>query len=471
MRDYLTVIFKHKSKILIVFLATVITVTIGALLIPKVYEAKSSLMIKAGREYSYRPEVGELRQELRVSSEEIINSEVQILTSKDLVEKAISNIGVENIYPELVETPPEKITPLEAAVLKLREQVSVRGIKNSKVIEISFQHGDPEIAARFVNQLVELFKEKHLQVFSNPKSSFIEEQLTVYSQRLTESQSKLVTFKQKYPDFSLDEQRTLLVQQSIDMEISLETTQNRIKELQQKVLSLDNQMRVLSQNARQYTNTGVDEDAKAQLLALQIKEQELLGKYNENNRLVVNVRKEIQLVKDFLQGQEKNLGGMARTGNNPVYQETNMELIRARAELSSLEAKKVAIEEQLIPLDEKVKTSALMEKEFQNLKREMATNEKNYQVYLDKYEEARILENMDRLKMANIGMIYEAAVPSLPVKSNKKLKVLMGMVLGAVLGLGLAFFSEYNSQVLSSPESVEKHLGITVLATVPDKEG
>jgi uncharacterized protein involved in exopolysaccharide biosynthesis len=95
--------------------------------------------------------------------------------------------------------------------------------------------------------------------------------------------------------------------------------------------------------------------------------------------------------------------------------------------------------------------------------------EKNYQTYTEKSEEARISDDMNRSKMANVSVIQSAAVPAKPVKPKKLLNVLLGIVLGAVSGLGFAFFSEYTSQVFSTPESVERRLGLPVLATIAHK--
>ena len=109
LRDFLTVLFKHKYTILIIFFAVVTTVTVGSFLLPPTYEAKSSLLIKFGREYIYRSEVGERASDSRplipLNQEEVINSEIQILTSRDLIEKVITTLKVENIYPDLAENP------------------------------------------------------------------------------------------------------------------------------------------------------------------------------------------------------------------------------------------------------------------------------------------------------------------------------------------------------------------------------
>ena len=137
LRDFLTVLFKHKQTILIIFFAVIITVTIGSFLLPPTYEAKSSLLVKFGREYIYRPEVGERGSSdmgplIPPNQEEVINSEIQILTSRDLIEKVIQTLKVENIYPWAVKSPSARMTPMEAAILQFEKKLSVEGVKKIK---------------------------------------------------------------------------------------------------------------------------------------------------------------------------------------------------------------------------------------------------------------------------------------------------------------------------------------------------
>ena len=473
LRDFLTILFKHKYTILTIFFTVVSTVTIGSFLISPTYESKASLLIKFGREYIYRPEVGEKVSDNRplipLNQEEVINSEIQILTSRDLIEKVITTLKVENIYPDLAKNPSKTITPLEAAIQQFEKKLSVEGIKKSNVIEVSFQHKDPRVAANAVNLLVDFLKEKHLQVYSDPKSSFLEQQLMAYEQKLKESQNQLEIFKQKYRVFSLEEQRTLLLKQRTELDTSLKTAQNQVRELQKKLSTLKNQMRTVSENVPLYTETErykIIDDAKAQLLTLQLKEQELLQKYQEDTPSVVNVRKEIKIVQDFIRKQEEDIKGKVRTGQNIVYQDIDREVNKTQADLSSQEAKSTALMEQIAQLDKEIQTLDLRENELQNLKRELASNEKNYKTYLEKVEEARISDDLNRQKMANISVIQAADVPSKPVRPRKVLNMVMGIIIGAVSGLGFAFFSEYTTQGLSTPESAEKRLGLPVLGTV-----
>jgi uncharacterized protein involved in exopolysaccharide biosynthesis len=286
---------------------------------------------------------------------------------------------------------------------------------------------------------------------------------------MKESQNQMEVFKQKYRVFSLEEQRTLLLKQRTDLDTSLKTAQNQVRELQMRLSTIKKQMGTISENVPLYTETDryrIIDDAKAQLLTLQLREQELLQKYQADTPMVVNLRKEIQIVQDFIRRQEEDLKGKVRTGQNIIYQDIEREMIRAQADLSSQEAKSFALMGQITQLDKEIQTLDLRENQLQDLKRELASNETNYKTYLEKVEEARISDDLNRQKMANISVIQAADEPLKPIRPRKKLNIIIGIIVGAVSGLGLAFFSEYTAQGLSTPESAERRLGLPVLGTV-----
>jgi uncharacterized protein involved in exopolysaccharide biosynthesis len=469
-RDFLTILFKHKSNILIIFFAVVLTVAVASFLMAPTYEAKSTLLVKIGREYTYRPEVGSGTQ-ISVSppnQEEIINSELQVLENKELIEKVIRTIGVENLYPALIQTYPNGITPVDMAVLAFEKDLTVEAVKKSNVIEVSYRHKDRQMAAKAVNLLVELFKEKHLQVYNDPKSSFLEQQLEDYRGKLKGSEDGLQQFKQQNRVYALDEQRNLLLQQRVNADTAYKETLNNTAVLQQRLSTLNEKARTMSENLPLYTVSERDRaitDAKAKLFDLQMKEQELLTQFKESNPMVVNVRKELDTARRFVMEQEQDVKAAVRTGN-PVYQELEKERIKTEADLRAQQAKIEPLKHQLGQMDAEISKLDLAEKQFVDLKRGFAVNEKNYQNYVDKFEDARISDDMNRRKLANISTIQAASVPVKPIKPRKGLNIALAIVLGAVAGLGFAFFSEYSSQGLASPEAAERHLKLIVLATV-----
>lgn len=472
-RELLTVLFRHKTRILTVFTAIVLLAVAYTFMSAEVFEARSTLMVKIGREYLSRPEVGDKQPVMALNQEAVINSEIQILTNRDLLRKVIETITPEILYPEISNTNSSRSTPLELSLEQFEKNLTVEGVKKSSVIEVTFRHKNPQLAARAVNFLVEHYREKHLQVFSDPQSSFLESQLGSYAQKLNETESSLENFKQSNRVYSLAEQRTLLLQQRSALDTNLKGTENSISELQKKIVELKQQLQTIGENDGSYTQTERDKiivEGKAKLLALQLQEQDLRKKYTEDNRLVVNARKDIALVKDFLREQEEELGKKVRNAN-PVFQDIKRDLFRAETEVSGLNSRAAVISSQLRSVDGEIRALDLSEKRLENLKREKALNEKNYQTYAERTEEARISDEMNRLKLANISVIQTAAVPSEPVMPKKKLNLVIGLLLGAAAGIGIALLGEYLSQDFSTPEKVESMLGLPVLVSIPYKEG
>jgi uncharacterized protein involved in exopolysaccharide biosynthesis len=108
----------------------------------------------------------------------------------------------------------------------------------------------------------------------------------------------------------------------------------------------------------------------------------------------------------------------------------------------------------------------MSEMALENLKRDVAVNDRNYRTYLEKVEDARILDDLNRQKSTSISVIQEATAPAEPVRPRKFLNIALGVILGAFAALGLAFVTELSAQSLSSPGSVERALGVPVLTTI-----
>ena len=74
---------------------------------------------------------------------------------------------------------------------------------------------------------------------------------------------------------------------------------------------------------------------------------------------------------------------------------------------------------------------------------------------------------MDKQKIANISVI-EPAVPIMePVKSKKRLNLLIGGFLSLFAGIGIAFLIEFINPVFHTREDVQQFLGLPVIATLP----
>ena len=86
LRDFLHILFKRKSQILVFFFATFCTVAIGTFVTKPTYEAKAQILVKVGRESMYVPATGSGNPVISINREEQINSEIEILKGRSLIQ-------------------------------------------------------------------------------------------------------------------------------------------------------------------------------------------------------------------------------------------------------------------------------------------------------------------------------------------------------------------------------------------------
>jgi tyrosine-protein kinase Etk/Wzc len=104
--------------------------------------------------------------------------------------------------------------------------------------------------------------------------------------------------------------------------------------------------------------------------------------------------------------------------------------------------------------------------ELANLERDISVHDRNYRTYVEKGQDAQANDELNRQKSANIAVIQKATAPTKPVRPNKPLNLALGVILGALAGLGLALAREVLAQGLATPHSAEKRLGLPVLTTI-----
>ena len=71
------------------------------------------------------------------------------------------------------------------------------------------------------------------------------------------------------------------------------------------------------------------------------------------------------------------------------------------------------------------------------------------------------------MKASGTEVIDKATVPTNPIKPNKKMNVLIAMVLGAMVSIFIIFLLEALNTKIKTPKDIEEKLGIPVFGVVP----
>jgi len=487
-RELLAILARGKWTVLVAFLVVTGLVTWGTLREKPLFEAESSLMVRIGREYVYRPEVGRTETARTPSLSEMVNSEVEILSSRDLAELVVGDIGVERLYPDILALVPQPDTHLatEMAVLRFRKAAAIRPVLESSVIKVGFEHEVPQLAADAVNFLVERFKDKHVEVFGEERASRLETQLEPRLAHLAEAEQALAEFKRENGVFDLDAQRSLLLDRRERLDQAVQTTDAELAglrlragpdsqaepptvpelppylrpEMKEQLLRQRADLELALRGFEPPVSDRLAEQASLRLLELELEEGQLLRDYSPSSRKVKSVQEEILRVRSFLQQAETRAGVFdeaRREERQARSQDLTSEIARLTSEIELLvreEERQLRIEArrsiQILEIQrtDHVSRLAAVELEIRNLdqheqplrrlERELVAAESAAQTYRERVDEARITDELDREKRINVRVIEKAAAPVAPSGLPRNLKLAIGGLVGLVAGVGLA---------------------------------
>ena len=258
-----------------------------------------------------------------------------------------------------------------------------------------------------LNTLVEQFKDKHIDVYSDPKSSFLEEQTGNFSEKLKQVEDKLQSFKQTHQVYSLDEQRSALLQQRIALDTTLRTTQTQIREVEQKIAFV--------KSPRWSTEAIMESRDTTQ------------DSFNKRNG---SCWKGTQRIVEWCRVSAEKCRRWRSLVVGPLEDARRIELSKLEGELGALKVKADGLRRQIGQISGEVQALDAREKEYLNLKRDFGTQEANYKIYLGKFEESRIVDDMNKRKLSNVSVIQNATVPIRPAKNKKRQYALLSVILG-----------------------------------------
>jgi len=467
MRDALAIFFKHRYRIIIVFLLAVVATPIVFLQLPVLYKSEAVVLVNLGREHM-RPNLGDDLSVSRPQLADAIRTEISIMTSVDVLERIIQRIGIDALFPEESQKKGKGGVTMELAAYLLAEKLDITNPKNSSLVNIAAEHTSPEMAARVVNDLINAYKVKRLETLASDDRvrGFLDSKILEYRRKLQSSEEKLDKWREETQIHSLIEDRSNILQRRSALEQSLKESQITSKQLNDRLEVLEKQIRQVPEFITPEAIEQSDRQVEMQLLDLRRKEQELLGKYQEDSPFVTSVRNEIKLVEEFM---SKKAVREASKSVNPQYADLQKQINNTKMEMNALGVKQREVSQLVQELEIKLERIQAGENTYRELQREVEKQEAQLQSYLQKLDSLQVSEELNRKDITSVNVIQQASVPLLPFKP--KHGVLFYTAIAALLGLGggiaLSFMLESINQGFGWPQQIEKRLDLPVLISIP----
>jgi uncharacterized protein involved in exopolysaccharide biosynthesis/Mrp family chromosome partitioning ATPase len=492
------------------FAAFTVTVAVGTFFMPQVYRSEAKLLVGLGRENVTLDPTATTGRVVDVerSRQSEINSEIEILRSRDLAGMVVDSVGpdvfLKQDEPAAASAPASSPTLFdeirdirrrivasfgglsealksksgavnshdrEEAIQSITQSLTVSGSKESNVISLSYEAHSPKLAQEVVTKIIELYLDKHISVHRTVGSyEFFIQQTERLRDALSQTAKDLRDIKNRTGAVSVEEQRRIILNWIAALQQEMEQTDASVAASRAKLGIMRQRLAALPETLVTEKVSGLPNQAadrmRERLYELQLKEQDLLSKFTENSLPVLEIRRQIREALALLFKEERTRTQVTQ-GLNTAYQQLQYSLLTEDATLSSLEAKSQVLREQLSRAQGELRDLNDNEVHITQLKREMNIQEELYRKNAESLEQARIGQALELDKISNINVVEPATYPINPIRPNKKLNVAAGFLLGLLGGIALAFISEYGDRSLKTPGDILGKLQLQTLATVP----
>jgi uncharacterized protein involved in exopolysaccharide biosynthesis len=403
-----------------------------------VRNARQDLVVKPGDDAiaAYRDGV----------SEETLNSEIELLRSRDLLTQTVTETNLVS-----AESGEDRNVAVQRAVRSLNRDLDIHVIRKTNLIEVRYGSRDPQHAASVVAHLADGYLARHLAIHSSPGTyEFFGSQAVAARRDLELAEDELAQLARSANLVVPEEQRRAALEAASSVEAQLATAKAEMREATSRLAAATSLMaatdkRVLTEERTMPYQASV-ERLQTLLTELRNKRTELLTRFNDSDRLITEIDRQIADTAKDLEGLHRLSATEQATDVNTHWESLQAEVIAAQLRVSGLTAKAEQLDAQLKAYRARAVEVTAATPAYERLLRAVNDARSEYELYVKKEEEARVAEALDRQKISNVVLV-EAPVPSyVPSGPNRRLALLAGAVFGGLMALGAGVVSERRQQ-------------------------
>lgn len=472
--DYFLVLLKHRMLIITTLLLTVGVTVLFTLRMAPVYQASATLVIDSEKNRS--PLTGERTDyESYFTQELTFNTHFKLITSRPVLAQVIHDLKLDRdagagLEPGMVEqflgqvkhnvnlllqrqgrelTPEEKY---DRHLARLLGKITIKEVAETRLLEVVVEDTDPVLARDIANSVGSAYIRFNIdnQLRSTRNSfNWLSDQSYEVKKRLEDAEREFLDFKEKSRLFSVESRQQVISQKISEFNDAYVTTRNSRQELEAKLAELQKVLAVPGADilqSRSLIKNPMIESLYSQLVESEIELSRLREVFRDKHPKIVQANTR------FEETSRKLREVIAK------------ELANMKSEVAVLSAREEVQKNNIDEFQNEALEINKNELQYSILQRNVTTNQSLYDTLLAKLKETDITENFD---VSNIRIAEDAVLPVAPVKPRKKLNVLLGLILGLMGGIGLAFFLEYMDRSLRTEEDVQRYLGLPVLSVVP----
>jgi capsular exopolysaccharide synthesis family protein len=447
-----------------VFLLTIFLSLVSASLLQKSYQAQGKLLFKIDRTNALTgvgKDVGELKA-LVINQTPII-TEIELIKSTPLLQETIDRL-------QLANSPERLLAPKD-----LKDNLKLKIIGGTDVVEISYQNSNPRMAADVVNTLMSVYLESKID--SNRSQikvarEFISKELPGVENKVKNAENELLNFKVGNNVLVIEKEAESIVTEIANLNSQITSQEAQLQGIEAQNSTLKAQLGLSYREAlavNQLSDSPVIEAILAQIKTVERNLADRRETLLDNHPEVINFKEQRQALDRQLQREisqvttqpAKVLQGLLQVKNIKEnllekFITTETQKINLSQQLDALYRAKIAYQKRGQMLPE-------LEKRQQALNRKINSAKNTYETLLNNFQEVRVTENQETVSARIIEPARfpeRGSAPRIPV-----------MVAGGLLGLLLAQLTvlakEKESKTLKTIAELKEFFIYSILGIVP----
>jgi capsular exopolysaccharide synthesis family protein len=344
----------------------------------------------------------------------------------------------------------EEVNRLAPYVENLQSRLSVKQLTDTRIIEIRFKHGDPQVATKIINAVADAFVYSNLErktETSDRAGDFLQKRIAELQTDIRTGEERLINYAKNHQILSLDASQNTVV--------------DRLAGLNKQLLEAENERKLAEAAYRASLAPGAAEaqaeltakrvtDDQTKLTELRQKREQLLGEYTEKYPEVKELDQQITLLEKQIKESRSRATSVVTTNLATNYRQALAREQSLRAAFNQQRGETLTQNEAAV--------------NYRILQQEIETNKSLLDGLLQRSKENDVLVAGTP---NNIHVIDYAPIPKGPVGPRRLQGVALAMLLSFVFGIGLARYLEYLDDTIRTSDDVEKMLRMPALAVIP----
>lgn len=345
--------------------------------------------------------------------------------------------------------------PVAEALEFLLEDLTIRPVRDSQLVEVSFTHSRPELARDVANAVTDAYLEFNFRSRYGTTAvakEFLTTEVVRVQGDITELEGKLQDYSTSKDILALSDGTSDISEQALsDLSRRYMDARGRLAVAESRFDSL----RECPPDALpEVLHSALIASLKEQHAAVERRYSQMAERFKPDWPPLMQVREEMNKARERLDLETENIARQVR-GVAGVDHE------RARTETAKLE-------KQLEAQKVEVKRTQRDAIKYASLKAEIETKRGVLRDLVARQSETTSSERLKNTRTtSNIRVVDPAELPKRPVRPSKALNLFVSILMGITLGVGMAFLLEHLDNTIKSGHDIERYVGLPLLGFVP----